>query len=455
MSDPRFDLLRARLSFPDSLVTSFSSEHEKYFKDATNYAGEPAAILFARVIEDVQAAARFCLENSISLVPRGAGTGLSGGCVPSSDSLLVSTELINHLVVNEAAQTAVVGPGVITKALQDEAAKVGLTYPPDPASYLESTLGGNVAEGAGGLRCRRFGVTKDYVIGLEAVLADGSILRTGVLGEASGFGLGDLLQVSEGTLAIITEIALRLIPIPSRGATILVAFDHPTKAAQTVADITAQGIVPTVLEFLDGDAAACSNQYEQNEGLDNAAAILLIETAGRDIPSEIVQIRAICEKNSCSYLRGETDQNKAETLWNVRRNLSKAIKQSANIRISEDVAVPNTQFPVLVDFIAQMNASSSLRINAFGHAGDGNLHVNFLSAIGSSEDEKLIEEGILSLMKKTVELGGTLTGEHGIGLAKRAYLPLEFDPPTVRAMRAIKQIFDPTGILNPGKLLPD
>jgi FAD/FMN-containing dehydrogenase len=316
-------------------------------------------------------------------------------------------------------------------------------------------MGGNVAEGAGGLRCRRFGVTKDYVIGLETVLADGSVLRTGIFADSGGFGIGDLLQASEGTLGIITEIAVRLVPIPDRGATILVAFDHPTKAAWTVADITAQGIVPTVLEFLDGDAAACSNQYEQNEGLDDAAAILLIETTGRDIPAEVVQIRAICEKYGCSYLRGETDPIMAETLWNVRRNLSKAIKQSAKIRISEDVAVPTAQFPILVDFVAQMNASSPLRINAFGHAGDGNLHVNFLSATGSGEDEKLIEKGILALMKKTVELRGTLTGEHGIGLAKRAYLPLEFDPATLHAMRAIKQIFDPTGILNPGKLLPD
>ncbi len=455
MTTAQFEDLRSHLSFPDSLVSAVTSEYEKYFTDATTYSGQPAAILFARVKEDVQAAVRFCHKNKIPLVPRGAGTGLSGGCIASSDSLLLSTELISHIIVNKSTASAIVGPGAITKTLQDEAAKVGLTYPPDPASFRESTLGGNVAEGAGGLRCRRFGVTKDYVLGLEAVLADGSLLHTGLLGSGSGFGLEDLLQASEGTLGIITEIAFRLIPIPTRGATILVAFDHPTKAAQTVADITAQGIIPTVLEFLDGDAAACSNEYEKNEGLDDAAAILLLETAGQDTTKEIVQIREICERNRCTYLRGETDSERAESLWNVRRNLSKAIKASAAIRISEDVAVPNTQFPVLVDFVAKMNLASPLRINAFGHAGDGNLHVNFLSSSGSEADKELIEQGILTLMKKTVELGGTLTGEHGIGLAKRAYLPLEFDPATLKAMQAIKQVFDPNSILNPGKLLPN
>ncbi|MBK7141256.1 MAG: FAD-binding protein [bacterium] len=451
-----FELLREQLSFPDSLIIEPDYTHEKYFKDATNYSGKPSAILMARVREDVQAAVRFCSQHSIPVVPRGGGTGLSGGCVPSSNSLVISTELIAHQRINTATFSAFVGPGVITKTLQDEAAKIGLTYPPDPASYLESTLGGNVAEGAGGLRCRRFGVTKDYVLGLEAVLADGSLLKTGILGQQSGFGgLGELLVASEGTLAIITEIALRLIPIPTRGATILVAFPHPTKAAKTVSDITAEGIIPTVLEFLDGDAAACSNQYEKHDGLDDVAAILLIETTGIDPQKETAQIRDICSRNGCSYLRAETDAAKAETLWAVRRNLSKAIRESAALRISEDVAVPNSQFPVLVDFVAEMNAASPLRINSFGHAGDGNLHVNFLSSTGSEADRALIEEGILTLMKKTIALGGTLTGEHGIGLAKRQYLPLEFPPATISAMRQIKHIFDPNGALNPGKLLPD
>ncbi len=456
MTNTNFESLRAQLSFPDSLIIEPDSAYEKYFTDATTYSGNPSAILMARVREDVQSAVNFCRTNAIPLVPRGAGTGLSGGCVPLSNSLLLSTELIAHLRINEAAMTAIVGPGVITKTLQDEAAEVGLTYPPDPASYLESTLGGNVAEGAGGLRCRRFGTTKDYVLGLEAVLADGSVLRTGILGDQSGFGgLGELLVASEGTLAIITEIALRLTPIPTRGATILVAFPDPKAAAETVSDITAAGIIPTVLEFLDGDAAACSNQYEQNDGLDNVAAILLIETTGRDTKAETVQIREICQRNGCSYLRDEADPDAAESLWNVRRNLSKAIKASAALRISEDVAVPNSQFPVLVDFVARMNASSPLRINSFGHAGDGNLHVNFLSQTGSEADQRLIEEGVLTLMRKTLELGGTLTGEHGIGLAKRNYLHLEFDPPTLSAMRQFKRIFDPLSLLNPGKLLPD
>lgn len=449
-----FETLRQTLRYPDSLVTELSADHEKYLKDATEFTAWPSAILLAETVDDVLRAIKFCRENHVPITARGAGTGLSGGCVASSNALILSTERLKDLEIDPDKAIAVCGAGVITKDLLDAAAAFGLTYPPDPASYTESTLGGNVAEGAGGLRCKRFGVTKDYVIGLEAVTVDGAILRTGIFSENQGLALGDVLIASEGTLAVITRIAVRLVPIPPPGATILVAYDNPTAAAQTVADITAAGIIPTVLEFLDGDAAACSNQYEKTEGLDNAAAILLIETTGRDILHEIQAIREICNRNGCSYLRGETDPEKVEQLWKVRRNLSKAIKQSAGLRISEDVAVPNTKFPVLVEFVARMNAASPLRINAFGHAGDGNLHVNFLSAEGSAQDRKLIEEGVLALMKRTIELGGTLTGEHGIGLAKREYLPLEFDAPTLAAMRKIKEVFDPENLLNPDKLFP-
>ncbi len=454
MKPSDFEALRAVLQAPDSLITNLA-EQEKYFHDATDLTATPAAILLAESVGDTQAAVRFCHSHKIPITPRGAGTGLSGGCVPSNGALLISIEKLHHLTIYPEREMAVCGPGVITKTLQDEAAKHGLTYPPDPASYLESTLGGNVAEGAGGLRCRRFGVTKDYVLGMRAVLVDGSILNAGIFNENAGFSLGDLLISSEGTLAIVTEIAVRLIPIPVRGTTILVGFNSPTDAAKTVADITACGLIPTVLEFLDGDAAACSNQYEKHEGLDEVGALLLIETSGENQDAQTTRIKSFCETHRASYMQMEPDPEKAEALWKIRRNLSKAAKAAAKVRLSEDVAVPNSKFPDLVAFVGEMNAASPLRINSFGHAGDGNLHVNLMAQDDSPATMNLIHESVLQLMRKTLELGGTLTGEHGIGLAKRDFLQLEFDAATLDAMRKVKAVFDPEYSLNPDKLFAD
>lgn len=453
MTDPEFErtkleALAGLLARPDSLVTDFSGK-EQYFHDATDEQGLPIALVMAECEEDVVAAVNFCSKNHIAIVPRGAGTGLSGGCVPSENSLLLSTERMDSLTLYPQQKTALCGPGLITKALQDSAAEIGLAYPPDPASYEESTMGGNVAEGAGGLRCKRFGVTKDYVIGLRAVTTDGSIITTGWYNSQDSFSIGDLFIGSEGTLVVITEIAVRLIDLPEAGDTILAAFDKPEEAAQTVSDITSAGIIPTMLEYLDGDAAACSNEYQKAEGLDaKVAAILLIEAP----TEEIEPIGRFCRENNCSYFRMEEDPTRAESLWAVRRDLSKAVKAIAPIRISEDVAVPNSRFPALVSFVAEMNLNSPLRINSFGHAGDGNLHVNFLSMTGSDSDSRMIEAAIEQLMKKAIELGGTLSGEHGIGLAKRRYLPLEFDAATLDYMRQIKSVFDPDGLFNPGKI---
>jgi len=451
MHEPDFQQLQLRLSRPDILVTDLA-DYEAYCHDATDDTGCPGAIVFAESEHDVVECVRFCASQGLSLVPRGAGTGLSGGCVPSDGSLVLSTERMVRLEIDRERRVAVCGPGVITKTLQDEAARLGLAYPPDPASYDQSTLGGNVAENAGGLRCKRFGVTKDYVIGLRAVTSDGRPLQTGSYTGNRGFNLTDLLLGSEGTLAIITEIMVRLIPAVGRGHTLLVALNSAEQAAQTVADITGAGIIPTVLEYVDGDASAAANAYRRSEGIDRAAAVLLIETTEHDPVAQTETIRAICARNQASYVRVETDQEKAETLWDVRRNVSTALKEMAAVRISEDVAVPNSKFPALVAFVSQLNAESPLRINSYGHAGDGNLHVNFISMTGSEEDRRETEMQIARLMRRTLELGGTLSGEHGIGLAKKRYLDLEFDPVTLRLMQDVKSVFDATGLLNPGKI---
>ncbi|MFQ6009080.1 MAG: FAD-binding oxidoreductase [Candidatus Zixiibacteriota bacterium] len=439
------------LQKPESLVTDLTG-HDVYFRDATEQKSTPRAIVFAESESDVIEVVNFCRQHKVPIVPRGAGTGLSGGCVPIEGGLVLSTERINHLTIDPGRKIATCGPGVITKDLKDAAERQGLTYPPDPASYEECTLGGNVAECAGGLRCRRFGVTKDYVLGLRAVTADGQVLRTGIYNNNQGFCLKDILIGSEGTLAIVTEITVSLVETPTVGATILAGFKNARDAAQTVTDITSAGIIPTVMEFVDSDAVACSIEYEKSELLEKGMAALLIETSGENVDKQTASIRAFCEKNRCSLVRIENDPSKAESLWKIRRNVSKAIKESALAKISEDTVVPNSRIPDLIDFVAEMNRTSPLRINTFGHAGDGNIHVSFLSMSGTDEELHLIEEGVERVLKKVIELGGTLTGEHGIGLAKRNYLNLEFDPATLDYLKRIKYIFDPCNVLNPGKI---
>ncbi|MDF1545082.1 MAG: FAD-linked oxidase C-terminal domain-containing protein [bacterium] len=450
MPSPEFDQLAQRLSPTAEIITDLPIDSD-YLTDATPNRGSSPALIMAATESDVIEVVSFCHAANRPLVPRGAGTGLSGGCIPLNNALVLSTEKIDHCEINREERMAACGPGLITKQLIDAALAQGLTYLPDPASYEESTLGGNVAENAGGLRCKRFGVTRDYVQGLKAVLPDGKLITTGCYNASHGrtsdsFNLTDLLIGSEGTLAVITEITVELSPIPTPGDTLLVAFDDPADAGQTVTDIVAAGIMTTVLEFLDGDAAACSNEYEKNEGLDRVGAILLIETDNR------AKIEQICNNNRASYLRIESDPKKADQLWKIRRNLSLAAKAAAELRLSEDVAVPISRFAELVGWVSQLNRTSKLRINSFGHAGDGNLHVNFMAESDTTINRELITRHVGLLMEKTIALGGTLTGEHGVGLEKKQFLHLEFNPPTLGLMREIKTLFDPACILNPGKL---
>jgi glycolate oxidase len=328
----------------------------------------------------------------------------------------------------------------------------GLFYPPDPASCDECTIGGNVAENAGGLRCKKYGVTRDYVIGLKAVAVNGDIIKTGIYSSGDLFDLTSILLGSEGLLAAVVEIAVRLIDWPETGPTILAAFDRETNAARSVSEIIARGLIPSVMEYLDGDAIAASNNYEKTLVIEQAAAVLLLETTGRKRIAEADAIEKICRDNRAVYLAREDSSENATELWRLRRNLSKAVKASARVKIAEDICVPPSRLPELTDFVAQLNREYPIRVNSYGHAGDGNLHVNFLVETDTDDFEDLIHEGIERLFEKTLQLGGTLSGEHGIGLTKKKYLPREFDPSTLTAMRGIKDVFDPGGLLNPGKI---
>ncbi len=447
MTDNLFAKLEQQLSPSARLITDLT-DYDKYCQDATIERGTPSAIIFAQDESDICHVIKFCTEHSIPLVPRGAGTGLSGGAVPQDGAVVLSLEEMTELRFDTKQKVAFAQTGVITKTILDEAEKLDLFYPPDPASYDESTIGGNVAENAGGLKCVKYGVTKDYVLGIKGITANGELLKTGIYNHNAGFDFTEIFIGSEGTLIIITEIALKLIDIPDSGETILTAFDSPKDAAQTVSDIRMAGITPIVLEFLDGDAAACSNSYERNDSLDNVAAILLIESETADSQ----KIESLCHKNKCTYLKREDDPDKADNLWQVRRNLSKAVKELSKVRISEDVAVPISKYPHLVEFVSELNKNSKLRINSFGHAGDGNLHVNFMGQTGSEAELHLMEIEIEKLLKKAIELGGTLSGEHGIGLAKQKYLPMEFDKFCLDSMIRVKFAFDESSLLNPNKI---
>ncbi len=420
-----------------------------YTKDATEQIFIPDVLFFAESEQEIIAAVWLCRELSLPLILRGAGTGYSGGALAVNGGLVLSIEKMDSIRIDPRKKSAVVEPGAITGDILKEAKKHGLFYPPDPASYLESTIAGNLAENAGGLRCKKYGVTKDYVIGFRGIDAFGRIIE---LDQTSPFGLTDLMTGSEGTLIIFTEITLRLIDQVEIGRTIQAVFSRTTDAAAVVSEITVAGIIPCIMEFMDRDAIACSNEYDPDHRIPEGAAMLLFETDGPIAEREAAAIINICKKFSPSLLADTRDSEERENLWISRRNLSKAVKESARNKISEDICVPPSKLPELVAFVEELSNRFTIRVNSYGHAGDGNLHVNFLGHTGSADEEREISSGVESIFDKTLELGGTLSGEHGVGITKKDYLAREFDFGTLEAMKRLKTSLDPDEILNPGKI---
>lgn len=442
---------RLKNDYAENLILDTDSLPD-YARDASEIRVKPDAIFFAQNENDVVDVLKKCQAEQIPVVFRGAGTGYTGGAVPVSGGLVLSLEKLRKLEIDSKNKIALCGPGIITIELMNKAKEHKMSYPPDPASYDESALGGNVAENAGGLHCKKYGVTKDYLIGLRAITIKGEIIRTGYYSDGDIFDLTSILTGSEGLLAAITEIAVRLIEAPKVGPTILAAYDKPEEAASVVAEIIRLGIVPSVMEYMDGDAINCSNRYEKSIDIEKASAVLLLETDGKNRLSTAEKIKNICRQYHPVSLMFESDPVPAENLWKIRRNLSKAVKASVKYKIAEDVCVPPSKLPELVKFVAELNAQYPMRINSYGHAGDGNLHVNFLTDDKKYLDNGLIGDGIKRLFNKTLALGGTLTGEHGIGLTKKEYLKLEFSENTIMRMKDIKTVFDQDNLLNPGKM---
>lgn len=429
-----------------------------YSYDATNKSFLPDAVVLAHSTEDVVKVMKYAHQHKIIVIPRGAGSGYTGGSLPIKGGIVVSFEQMTKVLhLDEEKKYAIVEPGVITQQFADYVSQFGLVYPPDPASLKFSTLGGNVAECAGGLKGRKYGVTRNYVLGVEAVLADGGIIKTGILDEAkeSSYDLESLLIGSEGTLALVTKIAFRLMDKPEYEKMILATFDQIEDAARVVAAITTSGVIPSVLEFIDGDTLECVLEYVKLDNIEKSAAVLLIEVDGKDkeeVDQEFEEVLKICkEKKSKGLQIAQTTEDK-DNLWKVRRSISASLLKIAPTKVNEDICVPASKLPAMVEAIKEISNKHQVSINNFGHAGDGNLHVTFMCDSRNQDQMERVEKAVDELFEQTLKLGGTLSGEHGIGVSKLKYLEWEVGKAGIGMMKKIKSAFDPHNIVNPGKI---
>ncbi len=430
-----------------------------YSYDATNIKYLPDLVVFPKTPQQISEILKLANSARFPVIPRGAGTGFTGGTLPVAGGVvLVLTKMNKILKIDPDNLLAIVEPGVVTFDLQREVEKIGLFYPPDPASLKSSTIGGNVAEGAGGPRAVKYGTTKDYVLGLEVVLPTGEIIATGVQTVKSvvGYDLTKLLVGSEGTLGIITKIILRLIPLPKAKRTMLAIFPTIDSAANAVSQTISSKIVPTTLEFMDNACIRCVEDYLHMGLPVDAGALLIIEVDGAPeaLAGEIDEIKKICELNQALEIKVANDQQEAEELWKARRAVSAAVVKLNPTKINEDITVPRSRVPDILRRVEAIAKKYNLIIVNFGHAGDGNIHVNVLIDRQKPGEEERAHEAVKEIFAATLELGGTISGEHGIGITKAPYIAMELGDMGLEIMKRIKQVFDPNNILNPGKIFP-
>ncbi len=428
-----------------------------YGYDSTPEAFLPDLVIRPTCTEQIQKILKLANLHLFPVIPRGAGTGLSGGSLPVKGGVILDLNRMDRILeIDEENLVATVEPGVITAHLQEEVEKRGLFYPPDPASLKTSTIGGNVAECAGGPRAFKYGVTRDYVLGLEIVTPKGEILQTGgkTVKSVTGYDLTRLYTGSEGTLGIITKIILRLIPKPEAKKTMMIVYERLDDAAKTVTLIIKQGIIPVTLELMDDITMRCVENYLQLGLPLDAEAVLIIEVDGPIdlVEKQINQVGELSRANGAREVKIAKNEKEREEIWAARRAVSAAVVQIKPTKISEDIAVPRSQIPVMVRRLKEIAFRYQLNLAIFGHAGDGNLHPNILCDKNDSEEMERVEKAIGELFQAAVELGGTLSGEHGIGTMKAPYLKLETGEVGFEVMRAIKKALDPNNILNPGKI---
>lgn len=430
-----------------------------YAYDNSRRLAMPQAVAFAHSHEQVAAVVQVCHAHGIPLTARGRGTNTTGATVPLEGGVVLSLERMTRILsVSPGDRLLVCEAGVLNGEVQAEAAKHGLFWAPDPTSAGYSTVGGNLACGAGGPRAVKYGTARDAVLGLKAVSGDGRTLKTGATTTKSvvGYDLTRLLIGSEGTLAVITEATLKLLPKPTHTRLLRACYTNVHAAAEAVARLMNQPATPSALEFMDGDAVQLAENYRATGLPPGTGALLLIEADGDAItlPAAVAAIEAAARGAGLVELRTARDAAEAETLWACRKALSPSLRQLAPKKVNEDVAVPVTRLPALIDGVAALSREHALRIVCFGHAGNGNIHVNLLADPDDPAQMARIEACLHAVFRLVLSLEGTLSGEHGVGIDKRDYVGWEIAHDTLALMRAVKAQFDPKGILNPGKALP-
>ncbi|GKT08005.1 FAD-binding oxidoreductase [Desulforhabdus sp. TSK] len=432
-----------------------SDELRELGHDASEFNGLPLLVVEAVSAHQVQALLRLANALHFPVTPRGSGTGLTGGAVPLFGGVVLSLARMNRILsIDRENLITVVQPGVINMDLKKAVQREGLFYPPDPASLDTCSVGGNAATNAAGPSCIKYGTTCDYVLGLEAVLPSGELIRTGCRTRKGvvGYDLTHLLVGSEGTLGVITELVLRLIPHPPAVTTLVGLFPRLSAAMGAVASVLGQGHIPCAMEFMDRHCLELVGDCLPFEGVQESGAFLLVEIDGVPdvIQREIEAIGEICLECEAVNVLLAPDSHKRSQMWDVRKEVSLRVERHFPLYIPEDIVVPIGRIAEFVEGLPEMEQRYGMKIYSFGHAGDGNIHLNI-----TAEDRRMldrVEEGITEILKRVLAMGGTISGEHGIGMAKRRYLPLELSPESIRIQREIKKVFDPHLILNPGKI---
>jgi glycolate oxidase len=419
---------------------------------------QPGLALRPTNAEALSQVVRLCNENRLPLTVRGAGTNLSGGTVPSSSGVVVLTNALNQILeINEADMYAVVQPGVITAKLAAAVEARGLFYPPDPGSQAVSTLGGNVAENAGGLRGLKYGVTRDYVMGLQFFDVNGEPVTTGsrTVKCATGYNLTGLMVGSEGTLGVFNKITLKLIPLPAHQKAMVAVFDQMEKASETVAAIIADHIVPATLEFMDNFTIRAVEDYSKVGLPVDAAALLLIEVDGHpaQVEEDARKVESLCRKLGATSIQVAADAAERDNVWEARRSALSALAKLKPTLVLEDATVPRSKIPDMVRALQDISRQYGIEIGTFGHAGDGNLHPTILTDRRNKQEWEKVEAAIADIFDRALDLGGTLSGEHGTGIAKSCFLEKETSPATIIYSRRVKSALDPNNILNPGKII--
>lgn len=438
----------------------FDKAHKiAYCYDATRQRYEPDGVLFPRDEKDVSEILKYCNKHKIIITPRGAGSGFTGGALPSNGGLILAFEKHMNKIkeIDLANLVAVVEPGVINSNLQKAAQEHGLFYPPDPASQDYSTIGGNVSENAGGMRAAKYGITKDYVMALRAVLPNGEIIRAGkrTIKDVAGYNLAGILIASEGTLAVITEITLKLIPKPKLKKTAMGIFPSVNDAMNAVYKTLSSGVTPVAMEFLDNlSIKAVESKFKK--GLPSEAGAILISDVDGNLEDDLnLQLEILKEKfleNGASEFRVAKDEQESSDIWFARRNVSQCITIYGSLKLNEDITVPRSALPELLDFIDKVAKKYNIQIPCFGHTGDGNVHTNVMVDKNDEEQVKIGHKAIEEIFQETVNLGGTLSGEHGIGLSKAPFMKMAFSEAELELFSSIKLAFDPNNILNPYKM---